>query len=445
MKKIAIIGAGITGLSIGYYLKKANIPFVIFEKSNRVGGVIHSEKHNDFIIERGPNTGVVANVEIAELLEEINQITNVKYADEKAKKRLIWKNGRWEALPSGPISAIKTPLFSLKDKLKVAGEAFRKKGNFEEETLAETVKRRLGESFLDYAIDPFVSGVYAGEPNYLITKYAFAKLYNLEEKYGSFIRGSIKIKKERSQKYNEKVTKKIFSFTNGLEDFPNTLQKIIGKENIKLNSNIKIQYIDNNEFKINNELFTDVISTIKPDNLENIFPFVSKENLKSIKNLKYADIIEVSIGFKHWKGINLDAFGGLVPSKENKDILGILFMSSQFKNRASHSGATFSVFVGGIKKPEMISKTDDELREIVSKNFCEMMGISDFNPDLFLISKHRRAIAQYGINTPKKLEAITNIEKQYKGMILGGSIKDGIGLADRIAQAKKIAKRITND
>jgi oxygen-dependent protoporphyrinogen oxidase len=192
-KDIVIIGAGLTGLTLAYYLKKQGKDVLIIEKSDKAGGVINTENENGFVFETGPNTGVVGNPEVAELFEELEGLCEFEAADPSAKRRLIWKKGKWNALPSGFISAATTPLFTIKDKFKVLGEPFRKKGTNPEENLADMVKRRLGDSFLNYAIDPFISGIYAGNPSYLIPKYALPKLFSLEKYYVSFIKGAMLI------------------------------------------------------------------------------------------------------------------------------------------------------------------------------------------------------------------------------------------------------------
>ena len=442
-KNVAIIGAGLTGLTTAYYLKKAGIPFHIFEKSENTGGVIRSEKKAGFIFEKGPNTGVVANLELARLLEDLAKTIRVVYADETAQKRLIWKKQQWHALPSGLFSAVFTPLFTTKDKLKVAGEYFRKRGNSPTESLAETVERRLGKSFLDYAIDPFVSGVYAGDPQKLITKYAFPKLYNLEEKYGGFIKGSIKINKERSEEFKKKVNKKIFSFETGLQELTDELTKRIGKENFSLNQkDLEVKYVSSHNFLIDNRNYTHVISTINANAIKKSFSFIDSEIIQKITSLVYAPVVEISIGFDKWQGLKLDAFGGLIPTKEKKNILGVLFISSQFPNRAPKGGAFFSVFMGGTRKREFINLTDEELIKILEKDFKKLMQLENFSPDLLEISRHPQAIAQYSNDTPLRLEAIGKAEKTYPGLLIKGSVKDGIGIADRVAQAFNTAQLI---
>ena len=169
-KQIVIIGAGLTGLTLAFYLKKQGKEVLIVEKSGKTGGVIQSVKDDEFVYEKGPNTGVVGNPEVAELFEELEGLCTFEVANSDAKRRLIWKNGKWRAIPSGLFSAVTTPLFTLGDKFRILGEPFRKKGTNPDENLADFVKRRLGVSFLNYAVDPFISGVYAGDAKYLVPR-----------------------------------------------------------------------------------------------------------------------------------------------------------------------------------------------------------------------------------------------------------------------------------
>ncbi len=441
-KKVAVIGAGITGLTIAYYLKKAGIPVKIFEKNNRAGGVIQSSLKDGFLYEHGPNSGTLSNIEIVQLLNELNSDIEIDIAQSASKKRLIWKNNRWEALPSGLWSAIRTPLFTFYDKLRVLGEPFRAPGTNPDETVAAMVKRRLGQSFLDYAIDPFISGIYAGDPDYLVTKYALPKLYTLEQTYGSFTKGAYKKAKQPKTALEKQVTKDIFSIKGGLENLVKALVKHIGDEHICLNrKNININYIKNKYF-IDNQEFTHVISAVQAQALPKLLPFVPSNMWLDITNLRYAPVIEIGLGFKHWQGGDLKAFGGLVPMKEHKNILGLLFMSSIFKNRAPENGALFTLFIGGLKRPELIEMPKTKLLELVAKDFKQMMQLTDFNPDMQFVKSYKKAIAQYGADSSKRLKSIDDIEKTFPGLILAGSIRDGVGLADRVKQAKQISNAL---
>ena len=129
MKDVVILGAGITGLTTAHHLKKAGLDFILLDKDEKVGGVIQTKDENGFIYEEGPNSGVLGNVEVLRLFKDLDGLCELEEAKENVKKRYILKNGQWEALPSGPLSAITTPLFTLKDKFRVLGEPFRAAGN----------------------------------------------------------------------------------------------------------------------------------------------------------------------------------------------------------------------------------------------------------------------------------------------------------------------------
>lgn len=443
--KIAVIGGGLTGLTTAFYLKKAGIDVHIFEKTDRVGGVIKTSHENGFTLESGPNTGVLSHPEAMELIENLHGDCELEIADEAAKARWIWKAGRWEPLPSGLIKGITTPLFTFSDKLRLLGEPFRKKGNNPNETLKELVLRRMGKSFLDYAVDPFILGIYSGDPAKLLPKYALPKLYRLEQDYGSFIGGSIKKARQPKSRWEKKATREIFSVKGGLSKLIDALEKNIGKENISLNcDSLSFEKMGENQFKTKNHntIFTHVISTVGAYELGNIFPFADLKKLEKINQLEYAKVIQVSLGFKDWKGIPLKAFGGLVPFNENRGVLGVLFLSSFLKNRAPENGALLSVFLGGVRKPEMADLSDNQITEIVKKEISQMMGLSAFQPDLMRIFRYQHAIPQYGIESEQKLTAISELETENQGLILAGNIRDGIGMADRIKQGKTVANQL---
>ena len=167
---VIIIGAGLTGLTLAYHLRRLGRKVQILESSQHVGGAIQTFHQEGFTFESGPNTGVVGSVEVAELLEQQSDLRLI--ADPSAKKRLILKGGRFYPLPSGPKSGLQTPLISLGDQFRVLLEPFRKPGKDPDETLAHLVERRLGKSYLDYAVDPFIGGIYAGDPRRLVTRFA---------------------------------------------------------------------------------------------------------------------------------------------------------------------------------------------------------------------------------------------------------------------------------
>ncbi len=447
---VLVLGAGLTGLTIAYELAKAGISVRILEKSDRCGGVIHTQKENGFLYENGPNTGIIGSPELGILLDELKDDLVVQIGDKAVKRRLILKNGQWEALPSGLIGAIKTPLFSLRDKFRILAEPFRRKGENPEETLGELVLRRMGKSFLDYAIDPFILGVYAGDPSRLITKYAFPKLYTLEQNYGSFIGGSLKKRKIPKTQAEKKATRDVFSFANGLESLPLVLTQKIGKENIITSvSDLQVQKVESgyrasaqhngSSIELESKILVSALNATSLD--DQILPFVPEEFLKALKAVQYAPTVEVVLGFNNWKGIKLEAFGGLIPHRENRDLLGVLFLSAFLPERAPVGGALLTLFMGGVRNPKWIKASDEEIKNTVEKEICDLMQLEDFNPDLFKIIRHRQAIPQYSFESSRKMEALEILSKQFPDFLLGGNVVDGIGIADRVKQGVQMASR----
>jgi len=443
-----IIGAGLTGLATAYSLSRKKSDFLVLERGDRPGGVIHTRHKDGFTFEEGPNTGVISNQVVVDLFAELG--CPVETASDNARKRFILKRGQWQPMPMGPVSAITTPLFSWRDKFRILGEPFREVGSDPDETLAQFVRRRMGGSFLDYAVDPFIKGVYAGDPERLVLRHALPKLYNLEKKYGSLIGGSIK--KSRADKKDgvKPVSRKTFSARGGLSSLVSSLYEkagsqrfLLGCRSISINPNgngfTVAVWKDCERFEISARR---VITTVPAYELDNLLPFADRGHLAAITSLEYAPVVEVSLGFNRWRGFDADGFGGLVPSREKRDILGVLFMSSLFGNRAPGGGFLCNVFAGGMSAKHLVDLPDNELINIVGNEFSRVMNCIEFAPDLVNISRHKKAIPQYYFDSQQRFDAVAKIQAQYPGLVLAGNLRDGIGMADRIKQAFSISNSI---
>lgn len=451
-KDIIIIGAGITGLTCAFQLRKKGKDVTILEQKNHIGGQIKTMKVDSFTFESGPNTGVVKYPEVAELFEQLGDKCQIETAQESSKRRLIWKGNKFHELPSGLVSAIKTPLFTWHDKIRILGEPWRAKGTDPYESVGSLAERRLGKSYVDYAVDPFLSGVYAGDPYKLPARLALPKLYALEQEYGSFIRGSIAKAKIPKSDRDKKATKKVFSAKGGFSNLVNALSDAIGNENIITSaSDISIAPIENNRWKIT--FFSDkeeriieanhVITTCGAYSLPQLLPFIERETMQNISSLCYAPVIQIGVGIKDCGEKRWNAFGALVPSLEKRKILGILFPSACFLGRAQNNGAVFSYFIGGVRHPDYLTKSDEELSEWVNNSLSEMLEYpQEKKADVIRIFRHEKAIPQYEPSTDERLKAIDKVQEMYPTLTLAGNIRNGIGMGDRIKQAFDIAAEI---
>lgn len=444
--EIVVIGAGLTGLSTAFHLHRQGRDVVILEKADRVGGQIHTYHENGFTFESGPNTGVVSFPEVAELFQMLEGSCQLEIARESSKRRLIWKGNRFHELPCSPVSAITTPLFRLSDKFRILGEPWRKKGTDPDEPVGALAARRLGKSFYEYAVDPFVSGVYAGDPMKLTTRYALPKLYNLEANYGSFIRGAIAKAKEPKTDRDRLATKKVFSAVGGLQRLVEALSKdlriITGANNLKVMPTADGQW--SCTYNGTEEIVCrKVVTTVGAYALPALLPFIPEAQMQKMSSLFYAPIIQVILGVKNARGLDFPAFGGLVPSKEQKRVLGILFPSSCFEQRCPDGGALYSYFIGGARHTDYLQKSDDEIREITLEAFHSMLKYpADMQPDLLRIFRHEHAIPQYWSDSGERFATIEALQQQYPGLILAGNMRDGIGMGNRIHQGATIANSI---
>ena len=453
---VIIIGAGLTGLTTALECVKNGLHVAIVEKDYRVGGQIQTKNENGYIFETGPNTGVLSNYEVISLFNQLTSC-NAEIAHNEAKCRLIFKNNKLHPLPSGLAGGITTPLFSWSDKFRILLEPFRSKGTDPDESVAGIARRRLGKSFVNYAVDPFISGIYAGNPETLVTRFALPKLYQLEQNYGSFIRGAIRKAKEPKTEQDKLVTKEVFSVEGGLENLTQSIYNELMHnytENISVYLSAKNACIhhDNNQWSchFSQQQTTlilqaeSVISTVGSYELNELFPFIDKQVLKPVEQLKYAGVIQVSIGIKHQGKYHINAFGALMPGIEKRNVLGILFPTACFSNRTHKDNTLYSIFIGGIKRKDLFLYTDNELEILVRKELHEIIGLPEDYPfELFHISRHEKAIPQYEADSEARYDSIAKIEKQYPGLILAGNICGGIGMPDRIKQGYDNAKRIT--
>jgi len=447
---VLILGAGVTGLTLAHHLNKKGKDFHVLDTQNSHGGVVHTQIENGFVYESGPNSGIISHPEVVALFDELGDAIKIEKGNDLVKIRYVLKDGKWNALPYSPLSAVTTPLFTLKDKFRILAEPFRKKGTNPDETLAQLVLRRMGKSFLDYAIDPFILGIYAGDPSRLVTRYAMPKLYNLEQKYGSFIGGARKKAKEPKSDLEKRTDRSVFSIEGGLSNLTNALMNSAGKQHFEFGaSKVKVTP-DGDAFVVSyladgkkREVSADtVVTTFGSVGLDSSLPFVAKEHLQHLTNLKYARVVEVALGFDKWEGRALNGFGGLIPHKEKRNLLGVLFMSSLFKERAPQGGALLSIFMGGVRNEQLCDLDDQQIMKILESEFKELMEVEDFNPSMVKIKRYSHAIPQYEKNTGDRYKAIEEVQKKYKGLIIAGNLRDGIGMADRIKQATLIANEI---
>src|SRR5579872_5664060 len=340
MTPVAIVGGGITGLTAAFYLRRQNIPVTLYESSPRTGGMIRTMRRDGFLVEHGPNTILESAPEVAALVSDLELKSWCMYPVAERKARYLVRDGRTLRLPQSALAAARTPLLSLRAKLGVLGEPFVPRGILEDEPLSAFVTRRLGSELLDYLIDPFVGGVYAGDPNSLSVTHAFPKLHQLEQIYGSLIKGALLGARARRKRGGvSKVSAPMLTFDAGLGVLVETLQARLGAA-VHLDSVVTGVRQDEPEWTIE----TSAGASQKHSAVLLCAPAYcvagitidggTRQDLAALREIYYPPVARVAVGFRRDQIAHaLDGFGVLIPRKERMNTLGILFSSSLFPNR----------------------------------------------------------------------------------------------------------------
>ncbi len=419
MLDVAVVGSGISGLATAFRLKKLGLDPVVFEKDDQIGGNIKTLSQEGYTFELGPQT-VLADEEVMSFFKEVG--IDPLVASPSSKNRYIYRKGKLIPLPLNPVAFLLSPLLSLPAKLKVLREPWAPAPVKEEESVAEFVRRRLGQEFLDYIVAPFVSGVYAGDPERLSVKHATRRVYELEREFGSLIRGALK-KKALGPRG------RLISFEGGLFRLVEKLSEHIEirKENVVLRIRRKDDrfLLDTREGKV--EARAVVISSPA---------YTSSYLLKDLSwsaslefdRIDYVPLVVVNVGVK--EGYVPEGFGMLVPRKEGKRILGVIFSSRLFPGRAPGGKDLLTVYLGGATDREVIDLSEEALLETVERELKEIFQIPGI--DFAHVKKWKRAIPQYTIGYQKYLDLAKEMEEIHRGLFLTGNYLSGVSVADCI-------------
>ncbi|MFK7909409.1 MAG: protoporphyrinogen oxidase [Akkermansiaceae bacterium] len=449
-----ILGAGISGLCVAHVLNKEHKSLLVLESSNQVGGAIQSSQADGYLAEHGPNSILVKDKRVATLLDDVGlNVTETLPAREEAKKRYIVHNGEPHAMPAGPFGMLKTPLFSFGGKLRFALEPFtgryqgREKG-LGEESFADFVRRRLGPDMLASAAGPFVSGIYAGDPEKLSVRHAFPRLWNLEERYRSFILGALALQFGGGNNPHRLAPSQMLSFNSGMHAMPKAIADHLSDDILKLDCKIDdIQKTDtgwrvcwSNSNGQHETECRNLVSTAPHHRLGEIpLPDSVSKDLAPVVSLDSPPVTSLVLGFRREDITHpLDGFGMLIKQSENSPLLGVLFSSSMFDGRAPEGHVTLTCMMGGTIHPEFAENSD----ETVLAELKRLLGV-DGKPTFRHKTSWSKAIPQYGLGYQSVLDALENVEKEHSGLHFAGNYRGGISVGDCIVNGLELGKRIS--
>lgn len=461
MKKIVIIGGGISGLATAWMLRdKARaagkeLEITLLEKEERPGGKIRSIKADGYICEWGPNGFLDSKPQTLDLCRAIGVENNLHRSNDNARKRFIFSGGELHQLPDGGPAFLKSRLISWPGKLRLAMEPtpfISSAPAGVDETLAAFGRRRLGKEALDKLIAPMVSGIFAGDPETMSLVSCFPRIAELEREYGGLIRAMIMLakKKKRDQAEGKVVSSAagpggvLTSFREGIQYLSDALATLLGgivKPGVSVTSVDKggsvpyrVKCSDGSEYE------ADQVIVASP-------AFAAAEMLAGLdggiagvlQQIPYASMTVICFGYgRDQIKRSLDGFGYLIPKKEGRNTLGTLWDSSMFENRAPEGKVLLRSMMGGACFPEYVKLSDDEVVAKVRQDLALAMGI-DAEPEFIRVFRHPQAIPQYTVGHGKRLQALEESLRAHPGLILTGNSYRGIGLNDCVAAAERAA------
>jgi oxygen-dependent protoporphyrinogen oxidase len=433
--KVAVIGGGISGLTTAFLLKRKGIDVTVFEASGKVGGNVQTIQKDGYTIEQGPNS-LLRSPRLIDLVRMLGLEGEVIAANPAAQKRYILSDGRLEAM--GPRSFV-NGYFSLKTVFALAREPFVRSKSPEGESVAEFVSRRISREFLDKAVDPFVSGVYAGDPHDLSMRAAFPKLYEMERDFGGLIMGAIRRKVEKP----DPKFPRTFSFRGGLKTLIDKLASEID-DALRLGAPVgEIENAEGDRFRVNQEEFDAVVLSTPAWVAADLVRARDGQLADLLAGVNYPQVAVAVTGFKSEKiGKTLDGFGFLIPSKEKRPILGTLFHSAVFPERSPAGYQLLMTFLGGVRRGNQLDEmTDDAVKDLVTAQLGELLSVKG-DPDFFHLKRWERAIPQYRVGYEQVTAACAEFEKHNSGLYFCSNFYRGISMSDCVKNAFQTAHDI---
>ena len=446
-----VIGAGISGLSAAHGIAKRSRTCTVLDPGPEAGGVIASRRRDGFLYEMGPNSTLDTTPLINALLKDLGIADERADANAVAAIRYIVRGGKLVALPGGPGAFFTTSAFTLKAKLRLFGEPFiARTPAGVDESIAAFVRRRLGTEFLDYAIDPFVAGIYAGDPERISVGAAFPKLLALEQAHGSLIKGQIV--GARARKKNKEVAKNVagsFSFRGGMQTLTDALAKSLPP--IEYGTSVqRVARDGDGTFTV--EGLRDggpvalrarsVVLSAPAYAAAAMIEGMAPDAAAALAGIEYAPIAIVASAYRRSDiAHSLAGFGFLVPKRERRSILGCLFSSSMFDGRAPEGSVLLTTFAGGRRNPEVAAASDDGIAALVRTELAEFLGARGA-PLWQEVVRWPRAIPQYDIGHLSRVHRVDAAEAALPGLYFCANYRDGVAVGDRIKCGQAVAERV---
>lgn len=461
-KKIVVIGGGITGLSAAYRLielqeeNSLDLEVLLVEKSHRLGGAISTVNKDGYLLELGPdmfftkrpwalNLSKRLGLE-AELIEtnESKRGTSVLWQ----KKLLPVPKGFLMLAPSKIIPFLKTPLFSWSGKLRMLLDLFISRKESSDESLASFVRRRFGEEALERVAQPMIGGIYTADPEKLSLNATMPQFVQMEEKYGSVIRGMLQSRNDTPGDSGARYSQ-FLSYKNGMSTLIEAIENKLPKRTLSLNEAVKRISHDRDSWKIQTEEreidASGIIITTPAYHVGSLLKDIDNKLYEDLVSIEYASSVVVILAYQKDRIANsLDGFGFVVPDIENSKLIACSYSSIKFEGRAPKGHVILRAFVGGALNPDICGLGDEIIIETVVKELADILGIRS-EPEFTMIQRYPDAMPQYHLGHIEKVGKIKEQVSRLKGLKIAGNAYDGVGISDSVHSGEQAAAAIVED
>jgi len=462
MKRIAIIGGGISGLSAAFELEKARaagapIQYTLLESSARLGGSLMTERVEGCLVEGGPDSFLTEKPWAAALCKELGLADQIIGSNDAQRKTYIVVHGKLIAMPDGLMFMVPTKLvptalsslFSWSTKVRMARELLHPPRRMQgDETVGELVERHFGAEVVDRLADPLLSGVYGGDANRLSARAVLPRFVEMEEKYGSLSRAMLEAHRKMAAMAKSHAPRPLFSsLKDGMQQMVNAVTARLDPHSIRLRVSVRGIYRSNGGWRLAIDLgedqYYDAVVLCAPANVTGaLLESVDASLAADLLDITYSSSVTITLGYYAEQLAHLPpGFGFLVPRSEGKRMLACTFVHNKFPHRTPGDKGLLRCFLGGARDEAALSLSDDELLATVRSELDQVVKLRE-RPIFARIYRWRGAMAQYESGHIARVERIEKRISDIAGLAIAGNAYHGIGVPDCIRSGQEAAAAI---
>lgn len=447
---IAVLGGGISGLTVAHALMRQGHEVVVLDRGATPGGRIQTEQRGGFLVEHGPNSMISPAPGAEHLIASLGLGGERIDKGNGVRHRYLVRDGRAHALPLDPLGFFSSDFFSLRGRLRMLAEPFVRRGP-RDESVADFVRRRFGRELLDYVFDPLVGGIYAGNPENLSMTALLPRLKQLEQRYGSVVRGvAAKALAGMDPRFDPR-RRNLFSFEQGMASLPRKLAASLGA---RLWSGVRVEGLRaeaDGGFHLSLR-DQDSATSLRVDGVVVALPAYAAARVlaplapsaaEALASIEHPPLAVVALGYRRAQIAHpLDGLGVLTPTVERRKVLGFLFSSTLFAHRAPDGHILLTAYVGGARQPELAQLPRGDLIAMVRAEAASLLGASG-EPVFESLRYWRQSLPQPDLGHARRLESLHQLEQEYSGLVVTGNYVAGVSTAACIDAAAAAAQRIS--